>query len=225
MKAKICGLPNVEAARRIIGLGPDAIGIYCWSNPEKGRNTISKETARQIAQLATQASVESFYLLYEDQPAAAEKVYEDCSFIGNTHLQIVGDMSVDEILKLKHMLPSLHIVKRVGVAGAESIEEARAYDACEGVDQLLLDSSSGAVARGGTGKAHDWNVSRQIVEACRKPVWLAGGIRLHNVEEAMRTVRPYGIDVETGVQHPDGTKDYEAIEEFITVVHALGDAS
>ena len=80
-----------------------------------------------------------------------------------------------------------------------------------------MDSRSGD-ARGGTGKTHDWNVSKQIVQTITKPVWLAGGIRLHNVEEAMATVSPYGIDVETGVQNPDGTKNYEAIESFIKLV-------
>lgn len=221
MKAKICGLPDMEVAKRVIALKPDAIGIYCWTNPEKGRNFTDKETAQKIAALANQSSVQSFYLMYEDEPLTAAKAYEDCSFIGNSHIQLVGDMSVEEIVKLKRMLPSLQIVKRVGVSDTKSVDEARRYDACEGVDQLLLDSSSGVVARGGTGKTHDWNISKQIVQAVTKPVWLAGGIRLHNVQEAMDVVRPFGIDVETGVQHPDGSKDYAAIEEFIGLVQAV----
>lgn len=218
MKSKICGIPNLETAKRVLATRPDAIGVYCWTNPEKGRNLTDMETARQIAQLATGSSIDSFYLMYDDEPVTARKAYEDCSFIGNTHIQVVGDMSVEEIIKLKQMLPELQIVKRVGVSGIESIEEAQLYDKCEGVDQILLDSSAGAVARGGTGKTHDWNVSRKIVEACHKPIWLAGGMRLANVNAAMQTVRPYGIDVETGVQLPDGTKDYTAIEEFVTSV-------
>ena len=222
MKSKICGIPNIEIAKSIVALQPDAIGIYCWTNPEKGRNFTDKETAQQIAQLASLHSIQSFYLMYEDEPLSANKAYEDCSYIGNTHIQIVGDMSLDEIIKLKHMLPALQIIKRIGVEGPESINQAQLYDGCEGVDELLLDSSSGAVARGGTGKTHDWNVSQQIVTACSKPVWLAGGIRLHNLKDAMQTVRPYGIDVETGVQLPDGSKDYAAIEEFIATVHGFG---
>lgn len=221
MKSKICGIPSLEVAERVLSLKPDAIGIYCWTNPEKGRNSTDIETAKEIALLAMQTSTQSFYLMYEDEPITAQKAYEDCSLIGNTHIQIVGDMSVEEIIKLKHLLPALQIVKRVGVAGPESIKEALLYDQCEGVDQLLLDSSAGTIARGGTGKTHDWNVSRQIVEACQKPVWLAGGIRLTNVEGAMGTVRPYGIDVETGVQLPDGTKDYTAIEDFVSLVHGF----
>lgn len=218
MKSKICGIPSIEVAKHVLFTHPDAIGIYCWTNPEKGLNFTDKETARQIAQLATGSSVDSFYLMYEDEPITAQKAYEDCSFIGNTHIQVVGDMSVEEMINLKRMLPKLQVVKRVGVVGLESIEEARLYDACEGVDQILLDSGAGAVARGGTGKTHDWSISRQIVEACQKPVWLAGGMRISNVEDAMSSVRPYGIDVETGMQLPDGTKDYAIIERFVATV-------
>jgi phosphoribosylanthranilate isomerase len=222
MKSKICGIPSVAVAERVIALQPDAVGIYCWTDPEKGHNFTDKETAQKIVRLASRSSVDSFYLMYEDGPITAEKAYQDCSFIGNTHLQIVGDMSVEEIVKLRHMLPALQIVKRVGVSGPESIEEARLYAACEGVDQLLLDSSAGTVARGGTGKIHDWNVSRQIVNTCPRPVWLAGGIRINNVEDAMNTVHPYGIDVETGVQFPDGSKDYQTIKNFIATVRRFG---
>lgn len=221
MKSKICGISNLEIAERVLSFGPDAIGIYCWTNPDKGRNFTDKETAKQIAQLATRSAIQSFYLMYEDGPITAENAYEDCSFIGNTHLQVVGDMSTQEMVKLKRLLPSLSIVKRVGVSGPESVTEAKLYDACDDVDQLLLDSSAGTVARGGTGRTHDWNISRQIVEACQKPVWLAGGIRLTNVDDAMGSVHPYGIDVETGVQLPDGAKDYDAIEKFINLVHGF----
>ena len=221
MKSKICGIPNLETVKRVLALRPDAIGIYCWTNPVKGRNFTDRETARKIADLAAQSSVDSFYLMYEDDPITAKKAYEDCLYIGNTHIQIVGDMSVHEIVKLKGMLPSLQIIKRVGVTELQSLEEAQLYAACEAVDQLLLDSSAGTVARGGTGRTHDWNISRQIVEKCSKPVWLAGGIRLQNVEQAMQTVQPYGIDVETGVQFADGSKDYPAIEEFVATVRSF----
>lgn len=221
MKSKICGIPDLAVAERVLTFKPDAIGFYCWTNPEKGRNFTSLDTARKIARLASLSSIQSFYLMYEDGPITAEKAYEDCSFIGNTHLQVVGDMSTLEMIKLKRLLPSLQIVKRLGVSGPESIKEAQAYDACEGVDQILLDSSAGTIARGGTGKTHDWNVSFQIANISKKPVWLAGGIRLTNVTDAMNTVRPYGIDVETGVQLPDGTKDFDAIEKFIGLVNGF----
>lgn len=212
----------MDVAERVLALHPDAIGIYCWTNPEKGRNFTNKETARRIAARAAELSVESFYLMYEDGPITAQKAYDDCSFIKNTHLQVVGDMSDNEMVKLKGMLPALQIVKRVGVRGPESIDDALLYDTCDGVDQLLLDSSAGAVARGGTGKTHDWSISRQIVEACSKPVWLAGGLRVANANEAIRAVRPYGLDVETGVQTADGAKDYAAIKTFIELVRSGG---
>lgn len=221
MKSKICGIPSLEIAKRVIDLKPYAIGIYCWTDPEKGRNYTDISTARAIAEMAARSNVQSFYLMYEDGPITAQKAFDDCSYIGNTHLQVVGDMTTDEMIKLKKLLPSLNIVKRVGVSGAESIDEALVYDSCYGVDQLLLDSSSGVVARGGTGKTHDWSVSHKIVESCKKPVWLAGGINLTNVNDAMSGVCPYGVDVETGMQNPDGSKNYDVIKEFISVVNSF----
>ena len=215
MKSKICGLTSLEVAKRIIVLKPDAIGIYCWPETGRGDNSTTKEIARDVVQLATSASIQSFYLTYT---VTAKEAYEDCALIGNTHIQIIGDMPLTEIAQLKELLPELQTVKVIGVTGPESLDEARMYAASSAVDQLLLDSRSTAGARGGTGKTHDWNISRKIVEECTKPVWLAGGIRLHNVKDAINTVRPYGIDVETGVQTPDGTKDYEAIERFIVTV-------
>lgn len=221
MKSKICGISTLEVAVRVISLHPDAIGFYCWTDPEKGRNYTDKDTAKLIAQLASVSSVDSFYLMYEEEPITALKAYEDCSYIGNSHLQVVGDMSVDEIIKLKNMLPGLQIVKRVGVTGPDSVAEAKRYDKCGGVDQILLDSSAGSVARGGTGKTHDWNVSKEIVETCGRPVWLAGGIRLTNINEAMQTVHPYGIDAETGVQLPNGDKDYSAMEQLLNTIRTF----
>lgn len=217
MKSKICGIPTVDVAKRIISLGPDAIGVYCWKEAEKGANFVTIKIAQQIVELATAASINTFYLTYA---LTAKEAFEDCSAIGNTHIQLLGDMPAEEIAKLRTMLPALQAVKVIGVTGPESIGEARQYAHSSAVDQLLLDSRSGSV-RGGTGKTHDWSISRQIAQETTKPVWLAGGIRLHNVQEAMTVVRPYGIDVETGVQNQDGTKNYDAVQDFIKLVRGF----
>lgn len=171
MKSKICGMPSIEIAKQVIALKPDAIGLYCWLEKEKGANFITIEVARQIAALAAEQSIETFYLTYG---LTVEEVVRDCSAIGNTHVQLLGDIPTSELVKLKTMLPALQTVKVIGVTGPESVEEALAYAHSDAVDQILLDSRSGAV-RGGTGKTHDWSVSRQIAEASPKPVWLAGG--------------------------------------------------
>lgn len=217
MKSKICGIPNLEVAENIIALKPNAIGIYCWQEAEKGANFTSFDTAAQIASLATASSVDSFYLTYATTAAEAAK---ECMRIGNSHVQLLGDISVQEITKLKQLLPELKTVKVVGITGSDSMQEASMYGDCGSVDQLLLDSRSGGI-RGGTGKTHDWNISRHIVATIPKPIWLAGGIKLQNVTEAMSTVHPYGIDVETGVQYSDGTKNYPAIKEFVELVRSF----
>ena len=75
--------------------------------------------------------------------------------------------------------------------------------------------------RGATGITHDWSVSSRIVEMVRKPVWLAGGLSLANVQQAIDRVRPYGIDVETGVQAPDGSKDFDHIAHLVQFAHGV----
>jgi phosphoribosylanthranilate isomerase len=117
-------------------------------------------------------------------------------------------------------MPLLQIVKVISVTGEESKAIAHTYEASFAVDQLLLDSKIGK-QRGGTGVVHDWNVSKRIILNGKKPVWLAGGIKLHNLKEAITSVKPYGIDVETGVQNSDGSKNYDTIKQFITLIHAL----
>ena len=101
-----------------------------------------------------------------------------------------------------------------------SIEFSQLYEKCNYVDELLLDSRTGNKT-GGTGIVHEWNISRRIVRQSRKPVWLAGGLKISNLKEAIRTVKPYGVDVETGVQNPDGSKNYYSINEFISIAKSF----
>ena len=105
---------------------------------------------------------------------------------------------------LRRELPALKLVQAVHVGGEDALEEARAI--AELADAVLLDSGTreGPVAKlGGTGMVHDWTVSRRIVEAIAKPVILAGGLRPDNIAEAIRTVRPFGVDLCTGLRTAD----------------------
>ena len=93
----------------------------------------------------------------------------------------------------------------------------------EYVDAILLDSGNPKLAvkeLGGTGRRHDWKLSRQIVETCGKPVFLAGGLNADNVKEAVETVQPYGVDICTGVR-TDGTLDERKLDDFFSSVSRL----
>ena len=121
---------------------------------------------------------------------------------------------IGEMNKLKSELPNIKLYKVVNVFDESAIEEAKGY---EGVaDALVLDSAIKETGqRGGTGKTHDWNISREIVESTSLPIILAGGLNPENVAEAISKVRPYAVDVNSGVSNPDGTKNLEKVKLFV----------
>jgi len=109
-------------------------------------------------------------------------------------------------------------VQVIHVVGEKSLDEALGMPS--EVDALLLDSGNLSLPvkeLGGAGRRHDWAVSRRIVEACQKPVWLAGGLNASNVGEAIRDVKPYGVDVCSGVR-TDGRLDLAKLEDFFSAV-------
>jgi phosphoribosylanthranilate isomerase len=106
------------------------------------------------------------------------------------------------------------------VTGEEALEEARAVETH--VDAILLDSGNPKLAikeLGGTGRVHDWTVSAQIVSAVEVPVFLAGGLRADNVRSAIEQVRPYGVDVCSGVR-TDGRLDPAKVNAFMAALRA-----
>lgn len=223
MKVKICGIRNPEEAIKVCQLQPDAIGILVGFDKEVAPNVISIEQAREIIQVARSLpySIETFLLTDKNDP---ETNFEFASQVGNSHLQLLGDITTEGITQLKRKLPQVEMVKVIHITGPESISLAGAYDECEAVSALLLDSRVGIEKKGGTGITHDWTISQRIARDSHKPVWLAGGLKVNNIRDAIDQVGPYGVDVETGVQNHDGSKDYELIRDFIYIAkHVPGD--
>jgi phosphoribosylanthranilate isomerase len=117
--------------------------------------------------------------------------------------------------ELKYQLPGISIVQVIHVRGEESVEEA--VKISEFVDALLLDSGNQDLKikeLGGTGRTHNWDISRKIVEKIRKPVFLAGGLNSINIKQAIEFVQPFGIDLCNGVR-TDGKLDKIKLENFI----------
>jgi phosphoribosylanthranilate isomerase len=130
-------------------------------------------------------------------------------------IQLVDRTSVETRRELRDRLPGIAIVQVVHVTGAESIEEAR--EARIGSDAVLLDSGNPSLAvkeLGGTGRVHDWDVSARIRRELDVPVFLAGGLNPGNVTEAVRTVRPFGVDVCSGLR-PGGVLDPRRVRDFV----------
>jgi phosphoribosylanthranilate isomerase len=124
--------------------------------------------------------------------------------------------------KLRSSLPGIALVQVIHVTGPESVDEA--VSVAGSVDALLLDSGNQKLAvkeLGGTGRTHDWRISRQIVESVHVPVFLAGGLTPENVLLAIREVRPFGLDICSGLR-TNGHLDEEKVRQFFASIAATG---
>lgn len=140
-----------------------------------------------------------------------------------TAVQLCDRLPAGEHAKLREALPQVALIQVVHVTGEEAVDEALGVAPL--VDALLLDSGNQGLAvkeLGGTGRRHDWRVSRRIREAAAVPVILAGGLRPDNVAEAIATVRPFAVDVCTGVR-TDGRLDSAKLAAFCAAVRTASD--
>jgi len=142
--------------------------------------------------------VATFLLTSKQDPVS---IIEQQKRLRTNTLQLVDAVSLETLKELRQALPGIALVQVIHVRGKESVEEAVSVGPY--VDAILLDSgdqSAPVKVLGGTGRTHDWAISRQIVERCGKPVFLAGGLKPENVSEAIGRVRPYAVDVCSGVR-------------------------
>jgi phosphoribosylanthranilate isomerase len=194
-KIKICCMGSVAEARMAIELGANAIGLV--SRMPSGPGPIEEELIAEIV-AAVGDSVETFLLTCE---TTADAIIAQQRRTGASTLQLVDAVDAGAHEAIRSALDGVRIVQVIHVTGEGSIEEA--VHAAKTADALLLDSGNPSLAvkeLGGTGRRHDWSLSRKIVEASRVPVYLAGGLNASNVRAAIETVRPYGVDVCSGVR-------------------------
>jgi len=147
----------------------------------------------------------------------AGEAAELCQYLGVRTVQLHGEIEMEEVRRLRHDSPHLKIIKSIIVKGREAASEAKAWS--REVDALLTDAHDPATGRtGATGKTHDWSISREIVDSVACPVILAGGLTPENVPDAIHAVRPWGVDVHTGIERPDGTFDPGRADAFVAAV-------
>lgn len=215
-RVKICCIRDHGEAALAIRLGASAVGLV--TDMPSGPGVIADEAARDIARRVP-PPIASF-LLTSRQSAAA--IVEQQRRVRATTLQIVDRLTHGTYQDLRDALPGIGLVQVIHVRGEESVEEASAV--APDVDALLLDSGNPGLAvkvLGGTGRTHDWAVSRRIVEQANIPVFLAGGLRPDNVREAIDQVGPFGLDVCSGVR-TGGALDERKLAAFFEEVAAAG---
>ncbi|MBV8857451.1 MAG: phosphoribosylanthranilate isomerase [Acidobacteria bacterium] len=194
-RVKVCCIASVEEARVAIECGASAVGLV--SEMPSGPGVIPEELIAEIA-ARVPPPVATFLLTCRQDARSVVGQQRRCRV--NT-LQLCDRVPTEVYAELRAELPGVSLVQVVHVRGEESFAEA--LDVARHVDALLLDSGDQSLAvkeLGGTGRTHDWRVSRRVVEASPVPVFLAGGLRAENVAEAVSTVRPFGLDVCSGVR-------------------------
>lgn len=195
-------------------MGASAIGLV--GRMPSGPGPIPDEDIYRIAG-SVPPPIATFLLTCEQTAAG---IIEHHRRTHTNTIQIVDELLEREYDAVRDALPAVKLVQVIHVAGEESVEEA--CELAEHVDAILLDSGNPKLAvkeLGGTGRRHDWSISRRIVETCGKPVFLAGGLNAENVREAIETVGPFGVDVCSGVRI-DGKLDRFKLEAFFASVHA-----
>lgn len=214
IRVKICCMASVEEARTAVAAGASALGLV--GRMPSGPGPISDELIAEIA-ATVPPGVATFLLTSETEP---EAVVEHVRRSGANTVQLVDRVAGQTYAALRRELPLVKLVQVVHVADQEALGEA--IQAAHHVDALLLDSGSfcGPVKElGGTGRVHDWELSRRIVESVPRPVYLAGGLKPENVAEAIETVRPFGVDLCTGVR-TEGRLDPAKLHAFMQAVRS-----
>jgi phosphoribosylanthranilate isomerase len=213
IRIKICCIQSAEEARRAITAGADALGLV--GTMPSGPGPIDDALIAEIA-AAVPPPIATFLLTSEID---AEPIIAHARRCRANTLQLVDEVAPGAYAELRTALPGIRLVQVIHVGGPEALEEARALAPL--VDALLLDSGRPREAvkvLGGTGRTHDWALSRAIVDAAPCPVFLAGGLRADNVAAAIAAVRPFGVDVCTGVRRPDYALDPAKLDAFVAAV-------
>jgi phosphoribosylanthranilate isomerase len=209
LKIKICCIGSAEEARLASECGADALGLV--SEMPSGPGVISEEIAREIVG-GLPAGIRTFLLTSK---LTAEDIVSQCRFIKPTTLQLVDKMAPSVYEELRRHLPETELIQVIHVSDESSLIEARAVEPF--IDGILLDSGNAQLLvkeLGGTGRTHDWSISRSIVDSVRVPVYLAGGLNPANIREAVEKVRPDGVDVCSGVR-TSGKLDRDKVSSFI----------
>ena len=194
-RVKICCIADLEEARLAIRYGASALGLV--SRMPSGPGVISESA---IAEIAAQVPppIATFLLTSAQEVRTMVRQQRRC---GTNTLQICDRLARGSYHDLKRDLPGISIVQVIHVIGLESLDEALAV--APFVDAILLDSGNPSLAvkeLGGTGRQHDWKLSRQIREQVEIPIFLAGGIHAGNARQAIEEVGPFALDICTGVR-------------------------
>lgn len=217
-RVKVCCIASEAEAALAIAAGASAIGLV--SRMPSGPGPIPEARIRDIARIVP-PGIATFLLTSE---TTAEPIIAQQRYCGTNTLQLVDAVETGVHARLREALPGIRIVQVIHIRDESAVTEARGVS--PRVDALLLDSGNPSLATkelGGTGRAHDWAISRRICEAVQVPVYLAGGLNAQNVGKAIAQVEPFGVDVCSGLR-TDGHLDAAKLAAFMRAVREAASA-
>ena len=212
VKVKICCISSIEEARLAVAYGAAAIGLV--GRMPSGPGIITDELIHAIAKTVP-PPIQTFLLTSE---TTTDNIIEHHRKVNTTTIQIVDALSGREYHKIREAIPHVKLVQVIHVLDEGSIKEA--IEISKFVDAILLDSGNPNLPTkvlGGTGKTHNWDLSKKIREEISLPVFLAGGINKDNIKKAIEYVQPYGIDLCSSVR-TNGQLDVSKLEELFKAI-------
>lgn len=212
VRVKICCIAGPDEAQLAVDAGADAVGLVSAMPSPNG--VIDEDTIARVARRVP-PGVDSFLLTALTRAGDIADQHGRC---GTVSIQLVDEVDPAELGRLRALLPGVRLVQVLHMTEATVMDRLPAL--ADRVDALLLDSGTPGAERrelGGTGRVHDWSLSAELVRATRLPVWLAGGLDPDNVAAAIGQVRPFGVDVCSGLR-PAGRLDPARLRAFIQAV-------
>jgi phosphoribosylanthranilate isomerase len=208
-RIKICCISSEAEAKMAVRYGASAIGLV--ARMPSGPGPISDDLIRQIAKTVP-PPIATFLLTSE---TSVDKIIEHHFRTNTNTIQIVDSLTSGTHSQLKEALPGVKIVQVIHIIDEKSVDEALGIS--EMVDAILLDSGNPKLKvkeLGGTGRVHNWKLSRQIRVQSKCPVFLAGGLNPDNVREVIEEVQPFAVDVCSGVR-TNGKLDRQKLQLFV----------
>lgn len=215
VRVKICGIRSIDDAMAVVEAGADALGFLV--DIKGAKSSVGSATAAAIISHMPPL-VSSVAVTTETDAKAILRVIKNARA---TTVQLQGKVTPDTVRAVKVFFVKVYVA--IHMSDENAIEEAKRFE--DAADAIILDSTDKSGALGGTGKTHDWNISRKIAESVSIPVILAGGLTPENVTEAVLKVRPYAVDVQSGVTNPDGSKSLEKVRLFVERAKGLSTVS
>ena len=206
-KVKICGITNINDALAAVDYGADYLGFLV--EIDLSEDSITREEAKILIKKLP-LEVQPVLVTYITDPTHIIKLAKD---LNPDIIQLHNpEINLKTIGKIRKTLPKIKLTKVIHVQDESSINEAKEYE--KHVDYILLDTKT-KDKLGGTGITHNWKISKKIVKSTKAKVFLAGGLSPDNIKKAIKEVKPFAVDTNSGVKAKPRLKDRTKLRKFI----------